>query len=55
MAPSITRRTACSIPKPAMKCSALVAAAVRHQVGVIPFGGGTNIAGCLEPIGIATA
>ena len=28
----------------------IVAAAVRHQVGIVPFGGGTNIAGCLEPL-----
>ena len=28
----------------------VVDAAARHQVGVIPFGGGTNIAGCLEPL-----
>ncbi len=28
---------------------AIVRAAVEHQVVLIPFGGGTNIAGCLEP------
>ena len=38
-------------PETSEEVSALVASAVRHQVGVIPFGGGTNIAGCLEPIG----
>ena len=29
--------------------AALLALAVRHQVHLIPFGGGSNIAGCLEP------
>jgi alkyldihydroxyacetonephosphate synthase len=38
-------------PETSDEVSAVVASAVRHQVGVIPFGGGTNIAGCLEPIG----
>ncbi len=28
---------------------AVIRAAVQHQVVVIPFGGGSNIAGCLEP------
>ena len=36
-------------PETAEEVGWIVQAAVRHQVGVVPFGGGTNIAGCLEP------
>ena len=37
-------------PDSAEDVATVVDAAARHQVGVIPFGGGTNIAGCLEPL-----
>lgn len=38
-------------PESAEEVGFIVESAVRHQVGIVPFGGGTNIAGCLEPIG----
>ena len=38
-------------PESTEEICGLVEAAVRYGVGVVPFGGGTNIAGCLEPVG----
>ena len=37
-------------PETAEEVGFIVESAVRHQVGIVPFGGGTNIAGCLEPL-----
>ncbi len=41
-------------PETSREVAAIVEAAVRHGVGIVPFGGGTNIAGCLEPLDTAS-
>ena len=38
-----------AFPESTEEVEALVAAAVAHDVVLIPFGGGTNIVGCVEP------